>query len=265
MLTFWRGLWRRFLRSVTRHGLLGAVFRWLFWPVECMIRAGQRQLGSRNRTAVKGTPGDDFDEQFGVDTAPTSEIQDLAAIQSANYRHAFQYQTVNTEVVREMLRSLALPYGDYVFCDLGSGKGKILFVAAEFPFRRIVGVEFCQPLHAIAERNIASYRNPAQKCFDIQSIYGDATFYPIPADPLVVFLFNPFDGAVLRKVIANLSESLRLRPRKIVILYYNPLYADLFSETGWIPRRRGKGYLMLDNDCAVGDLPGQAGSHCRGE
>ena len=40
----------------------------------------------------------------------------------------------------------------YTFVDLGSGKGRMLFVAAERPFRRVIGVEFSRSLHAEAER-----------------------------------------------------------------------------------------------------------------
>lgn len=106
---------------------------------------------------------DDFDTRFGVDTAATSELADLAAIQSPNYTHGVRYQTLTAETGTRLLRELAIPYEDFVFLDLGSGKGKMLLVAAQFPFRRIVGVEYNERLHDTAVRNIRQYAKSSPK------------------------------------------------------------------------------------------------------
>jgi tRNA G46 methylase TrmB len=37
-------------------------------------------------------------------------------------------------------------YSQYTFIDVGSGKGRVLFVAAEYPFRKVIGVEFQMPI-----------------------------------------------------------------------------------------------------------------------
>ena len=63
-----------------------------------------------------------------------------------------------------MLRALDIDYSDFVFVDYGSGKGRTLLVAAEFPFKKIVGVEIAQELHAIAGKNVDQYRGNNRKC-----------------------------------------------------------------------------------------------------
>ena len=119
----------------------------------------------------------------------------------------------------------------FTFVDLGSGKGRTLLMASDYPFRRIVGVELLPSLHQIAQENLRLYKSAAQKCFALQSICGDATDFPLPADPLVIFLFNPFPESGMRKVIANLGQSLREHPRPVYVLYHNPLLEHTLNES----------------------------------
>src|SRR4051812_20127706 len=60
--------------------------------------------------------------------------------------------------VRAAMRELPIrDYHDYTFIDFGSGQGRILFLAAEYPFKKIQGLEIALELHRDAERNIESY------------------------------------------------------------------------------------------------------------
>ncbi len=236
-----RGYWRRYRQSVTRHGLVAATMRNLRWA----LRRGSGPRGGAGD--VDAVTHDGFDERYGVDTTRSSEVADLAAIRSPNYKHGFRYQSLNADEVERVVRSLGQRYEDFVFLDLGSGKGKILLVAAQFPFRRIVGVEYCEPLHAIAVQNIQRYRNPAQECFDIQSHCADATQFSFPLDPLLMFMFNPFDSPLMSRVLARLEASLRLHPRPVVIVYWNPLYLEAFSGTAFVLRDRGDAYVVFEH------------------
>ncbi len=62
-----------------------------------------------------------------------------------------------------------------------------------------------------------------QKCFALESICGDAVEFAFRDEPTVLFLFNPFPEWGLKKVIANLEQSLREHPRRVYVLYHNPL------------------------------------------
>ena len=86
-------------------------------------------------------------------------------------------------------------------------------------------------LNAAAQENIARYRSESQKCFAIESVCADATQFVFPDEPIVLFLFNPFPGSGLRKVIANLEQSLRAHPRIVYVLYHNPLLQHVLEES----------------------------------
>lgn len=144
------------------------------------------------------------------------------------------YQPTEADLFHEMLSALREKTGcefrDFVFIDLGSGKGRALLMASDYPFHRIVGVELLPQLHLVAVKNLAKYRSENQKCFALQSICADAIEFDFPADPIVLYLFNPLPEAGLRHVIANLEQSLRSHPRKVYVIYHNPLLGHALSE-----------------------------------
>ena len=146
------------------------------------------------------------------------------------------YQPTEPALFHEMLSTLArdfdLNFGDFTFLDLGSGKGRTLLMASDYPFRRIVGVELLPALDRIAQENLRGYRNESQKCFALQSLCADATAFPFPDVPLVVYLFNPFPESGLRRMAASFDQSLRAIPRPAYVLYHNPLLEHVLIEIG---------------------------------
>src|SRR5580693_7222042 len=152
------------------------------------------------------------------------------------------YQPTESALFHEMLEALRgqshSDLHDFVFIDLGSGKGRTLLMASDYPFRRIVGVELLPALHQAAQENLSKYRSESQKCFALESICADATEFPFPAEPTVLYLFNPFPEAGLRRMMANLEQSLRQHPRAVYVLYHNPLLEHVVSECGELRRLR---------------------------
>jgi hypothetical protein len=145
------------------------------------------------------------------------------------------YQPTESALFHEMLAALRqqsqLDFHDFIFLDLGSGKGRTLLMASDYPFRRIVGVELLPALHRAAQENLSKYRSESQKCFALESICGDATEFSFPDEPTVLYLFNPFPEAGLRRMIGNLEEGLQSRPRAVYVLYHNPLLEQVLGES----------------------------------
>jgi hypothetical protein len=150
------------------------------------------------------------------------------------------YQPTEPALFHEMLAALAeksrSDFHDLVFIDLGSGKGRTLLMASDYPFRRIVGVELLAELHQAALENLSKYRGESQKCFALESICGDATEFAFPDEPTVLYLFNPFPESGLKRMMANLEQSLRQRPRAVYVLYHNPLLEHVLSKSSGLRR-----------------------------
>lgn len=136
------------------------------------------------------------------------------------------YQPTEPAIFREMLDDLqqrtCLDFSRFTFIDLGSGKGRTLLMASDYPFQRIIGVELLPALNAIAQQNLRQYKSESQKCFNLESICADATRFELPEDPLVVFLFNPFAAAPLTNAVSNICKSLEAKDRPVFVLYHNP-------------------------------------------
>ena len=123
----------------------------------------------------------------------------------------------------------AVPVGnaaEYTYVDLGSGKGRTLFVAAERPFREVVGVEFSASLHERAVANIRSFRYRGRRCGRIRSAHLNAVDFAFPEGRLVIYLFNPFGAETMARVLANLAASLRREPRHTIVVLLWPRCGD---------------------------------------
>ena len=122
-------------------------------------------------------------------------------------------------------------------------------MASDYPFRRIVGVELLPALNDAAQDNIGKYHSESQKCFAMQSICGDAAEFAFPVEPTVLFLFNPFPERGLRKVIANLEQSLREHPRRVYVLYHNPLLEHVLGASIALEKIGGTHQYAMYGSC----------------
>jgi SAM-dependent methyltransferase len=215
-------MWKRLARAWKRHG---------FWRLPGLVLRNIRYFAAHAVSRQDGNAASEFDRVHGTETAGIREIGSLD-IDSDNARHAVRYQPSTADFVTALIDSLGIEPAGYSFVDFGSGKGRILLLASEYPFVRVIGVEFSRELHLIASSNIAIYRSATQRCKDVVSICSDATRLGIPSGPLVCYFFNPFGASVLQQVVSNLERSLRDDPRDIVIIYVDPVHGQLFERSG---------------------------------
>ena len=130
---------------------------------------------------------------------------------------AEDYQPVDPDVFRACLHRLPEDLAAFTFVDVGCGKGRALLLAEEYQFRKIIGVEFSRKLAKIAAANAAKIRSQRTSV-----VHADARSFQFPPEPLVVFLYNPFSGDILRSVMKRLGP----HPRSLYILYVNPVHSE---------------------------------------
>jgi hypothetical protein len=173
----------------------------------------------------------DFDFEHNVDTTwATVSLR----TRIREWLSGGQYQPSEPSLFSEILDALPVPVSGFTFIDLGSGKGRTLLMASSYPFRQIIGVELLEELNAVALQNIAGYRSDQQKCFVIESHSGDARRFNFPAEPMVLYLFNPFPRHVWRDVLAALHASLVAAPRPVYVVYHNAVHDDILAAQAWL-------------------------------
>jgi hypothetical protein len=176
-----------------------------------------------------------FDVTRGIETRGFVSLKDLTLV-GESQSGGFDYLPVRARNVRQALKDLpAINRSEYTFVDLGSGKGRVLFLAAEHSFHRVEGIEFAVELHAAAQRNIQRYRcrmgasTEIESMSRIESINGDASDYSFPPGNLVVHMFNPFEPSVLAKVLENLEASVKQNPRHVILILMFPEFASVLK------------------------------------
>jgi SAM-dependent methyltransferase len=128
---------------------------------------------------------------------------------------------------------------DFTFIDLGCGKGRVLLMASDYPFKKIIGVEFMPELHRAAQKNIAGYSNDRQRCRQIETLCMDARDFRFPLGPLVVYLFNPFSEPTFAQVLELLRRSLEQDPRLVYIAYRFTEFESLLMQSDWLEKIAG--------------------------
>jgi SAM-dependent methyltransferase len=177
----------------------------------------------------------DYDWEFRVDTTSATvgwRTRLLGLLHSP-------YQPIEPELFREIINSLGIDFSQFTFLDIGSGKGRALLLAAEYPFRRVTGIELLPELNSVAEENIRKFSSGKLACRDVQAVCGNATEFSFPAEPLVVFFFNPLPEAGLKKLVGNLAASLRECPRPAFVIYVNPVLDEIVSSHPTLTRIGG--------------------------
>jgi len=237
--------YRRLFRSLKNHGVKGTFER-------AFLKAPEAP-----QKAVEFKPHP-FDVLHGTDTGGHVAAADLTW-RSLSAVFANGYLGIPPSTLRPALAALPIQHREFSFIDIGCGKGRALFVAAEFPFRQLIGVELSSELCEVARLNAA--HNPAWT--DRVSIVNqDATSFIYPEGPLVLFFYYPFYAAVLRRVLGNLERQLRLSPRLAYLLYANfhaddansnpatPRYQKVLSSCAFLERVSDSSYTLSPEDAA---------------
>jgi SAM-dependent methyltransferase len=159
-----------------------------------------------------------WDLIHNVDTCGESAIMEMD-FQSKNKTAAVDYHSHHPAIIRAGLRALPIRHEDYTFIDFGCGKGRVLLLASEFPFRKIIGLEFAPPFVEIARRNLKSYRSRRQGCSNIEVIAGDATQYELAPERQVLYFYNPFSPSVVDLVVQRIEDSLQRSPRDLLVVF----------------------------------------------
>jgi len=189
--------------------------------------------------------GKAYDWANGVDTTGIVQISRVSVLGN-NRQCAIQYEPVSPDELAEVLAEIVVEFENFTFIDFGSGKGRVLLMAGRYPFRRIIGVEFARELHEIALKNISRFRGP-KRCSSLESVHSDATEFPIPAGPLVIFLNNPFRHPVMAAVMQNVSNSLLAAPREVIFVCVTRWTLTEYIEqiAGVLEIKRGRNFKIF--------------------
>lgn len=175
-----------------------------------------------------------IDEEYGIETSGMVPTW-LIATRGVSHRQIVWYAGSQPLVTRRALRRLS-GVDRSAFVDIGCGKGRVLALATEFPFREILGVEMSPSLADIARRNVrtVTQRYPDRTAISVRT--GDALDCPLPDGDLVLFLYHPFDCDLMARLLLRIEQRLQATTHRTWIVYYNPVCGELFDRSPGLTR-----------------------------
>lgn len=194
--------------------------------------------------------GEDFDEKYGVDTNPIIRRASLDITDEMSNMYK-GYMPSRLDVFHAAIERLGgeIDLAEFEFIDIGAGKGRCLLLASSWPFRAIIGVEISPQLISVAQTNVDTYVDASQQCTSFTLVCTDILDYRFLPRPSVLYMFNPFERPVVATLLANIERSLAESPRKLFLVYQNPLHGDVFDESVSFSRRfEGPGYVVYETD-----------------
>ena len=199
-------------------------------------------MASPSKTAPNRGALHPFDAQYGTDTGGYLGPEELVKGRendALNYGYSAIAPSVFREACRrwrETLPGVSRRIEAYSFVDAGAGKGRALLLAAELPFRKVIGVELSEDLARIAQKNVARWSRVARPKTKIRVVHGDAAKFRWPGTPLLVYLYNPFACSLIAQMAENLAAGAASGSGLVDLLYVNPTCTDTLTSQGLFVR-----------------------------
>lgn len=215
----------RTLKSKVNTWLLYKIFCTIKWIFVTIVQVGFHR--------IRVTIEEHFeDKKLGVETSDFTSFENVpSAFTFGINRDGKKYQPTYYKKLKKCAEYLAFQKDD-VLVDIGAGKGRALFFFSKYKLKKVIGIEFKRELAEIARKNLAHVKGG--HC-PIEIVEGDAANADL-SEGTIYFLYNAFGPATLTNVLNSISESLKVRPRKIRILYMNGIHMDLISSQDWLEK-----------------------------
>jgi len=187
-----------------------------------------------------------FDTLHNVSTSATQiDVESKKSV-----TRGFWYLPTRPRTIRRVLSEVLIRnYGQTEFVDFGSGKGRVVLLAAEYPFKKVTGIELSRSLHETAQANLRCCVRFSRLCAEVECLNLDALDYEFPDANLVLYFFNPFGEEILRPLLLKLRDSLAKNGRTVVIVMVRSEFdgvIDGLPDFRLVHRSRARSIYTLD-------------------
>ena len=167
------------------------------------------------------------EKKYDIQTTGADELRNLEK-KGIDITHATIYMPASYDLLEHIFEKFN-PATFNHFVDIGCGKGRILCVAATLGAKKISGIDLSKEFCEVAKENLSTTKK-TYPAFQYKVYNNDAFYFDIDDDVDCIFMFNPFDETIMSGVLENIEISLENKPRKITIIYVNPLEKHLLLD-----------------------------------
>lgn len=171
---------------------------------------------------------DDFDGMYGTRTSIImSQFELPEVITPDRLFFAARFHPSPVRTVRFALDTLGrsgLRYEDFVFIDIGTGTGRNLLLAADYPFKQITGVEISSFLYGLAVENIRQYNTVTHRAQSVSVHCMDVQNFDLPDENLVLYFWEPFKEDVADPFIQKLKDLITENNRHVKLVFLQSVF-----------------------------------------
>ncbi|MBL0182427.1 MAG: class I SAM-dependent methyltransferase [Chitinophagaceae bacterium] len=223
------------------------------WNISIAWHIIRQEIKGEKKYGINTTGADELKklEDMGIDIShatiymPASYklLEDIFEQLSPNKSQTYPKRSRRTNL--KLILSAAEGQTSNHFLDIGCGKGRALCVAAHYGYKKLTGIDLSKEFCAVAKENVVLTKQKIPG-INFTIINNDAFYFEIPDDVDCIFLFNPFDETIMSGVVENILESLQNHPRKMNIIYVNPLHKEYFIQAGFTETWHSKKMKYLE-------------------
>lgn len=187
------------------------------WLLHSLTHVGKtiKNVGPTRTIKVLWSSWQDWnaDTELGIDT------QGILHLEGNN-----TYFPSRSLPLKEFFAECKLPR-NFLFVDVGAGKGRAMALAALAGFKRIKGIELFDSLCAIARGNLEKLQvSTPEFQFEVQC--ADALKYPIDTSDQIFYLYDPFDEKTTQAFFKRVADSSICTQFKVFVIYHINLLSD---------------------------------------
>ncbi len=162
----------------------------------------------------------------------------VTAIESTEFldgiKGAHSYRlTTQKEIFPILDKCHCIPQEQDAIFDFGCGKGGAMLSFLDYGFRKVGGVEYESGIYEVLISNFRKLGIDCGRDKNVVCIHGDAAEVQAELDNYNWFyFFDPFGKEIFEKVISNVCDSLKRKPRRVFVININPKYHKVVLDSG---------------------------------
>ena len=148
--------------------------------------------------------------QDGFEAIPTGpgRAPNLDPVIGPNGALSTGYAATPRAVIHWILDGLVVAHRELNFIDIGSGRGRVVLSAAQYPFKAVWGIEFVPALSAEAEKNLKIMPKSRIVAKTVQLINDDALAVDLPDGESIYYMFNPCSNELMTRIVDRIKSHL---------------------------------------------------------
>ena len=181
-----------------------------------------------------------FDIQYGTETNLIFDQLELPEeVSLERMKYSARFHPTPIKVFRRALNILKeyIPdFSQWIFIDIGTGLGRNLLLACEYPFKKIIGIEISRFLCDKAIANIESYNQRTQHPCLAEVTCLNVLDYDFPKNDTILYFWEPFnENVIMERLLQVLEQKARQNNVRFILIFMGYCYFDEISPSSFRP------------------------------